>query len=805
MLKNYILTALRIMSRQKAYAAINIFGLSLGIAASLLIIIYVVDEMSYDSFHKDGENIYRVTTHGRFQGNEFDVTLSPAPMAQTLKDEVPEVADATRFGLFRTMPMQYEEANFTEARMLVADSNFFNFFSFQLIAGNPQTALQGPDKIVVTQSGARKYFGDENPIGKILLRGSERRASEITGVVADPPHNSHIAFDMILSAESWGYMKNEQWSSSNIYTYFKIHPGADPKKVQSALDVFIETKFGAEIERFLGFSFQHFKEQGNRAGYQIQALHDIHLHSNLQEEIKPTGNIQYLYIFGAIALFIIVIACINFMNLSTARSANRAKEVGVRKSIGAVRSRLMGQFLAESIMYSIISMLIALVIISLALEPFNILSGKQLSFGIFSNPMVILAIVMFTVLIGVIAGSYPAFYLTSFNPAIVLKGKVRAGAKRSGLRNGLVIFQFLVSISLIISSMVVYKQLQFMQNKNLGFDKENVINLLHTLSLGQNAKAFKDEVMSYADFKAASFANNLPPNISWNSVFRRPDTDQDFLCNLNFVDQEHLEAMGYEMLMGRFFSRDYPSDTAAVIINETAFRLMGWTELTDQKLSGFWGNNEQPVEKTIIGVIKDFNFESLRYTVRPLIMTLGNEPNFEMAIKLSAGNVADKIKLLEGIWKKHAPGAAFEYSFIDSNFEALFKAEQKMSNIILIFTILAISIACLGLFGLATFTAEQRSKEISIRKALGASIPNLVALLSKDFTRLVLIAFVIAGPLTYYIMSNFWLQNFAYRIEIDVLMILLAGMISIFIAWLTVSYQSFRTAASNPVEHLKSE
>ena len=805
MLKNYITTAFRIMSRQKAYAAINILGLSLGIAASLLIIIYVVDEMSYDRFHANGENIYRVSMHGKLQGNEFDVALSPAPMALGLKEEVPEVADALRFGLWRTMPMQYEDKSFTEGIMLVADSNFFSFFSFNVIAGNPETALKGSNKLVITQSNAKKYFGEEDPIGKILMMGSEKRACEVSAVVQDPPHNTHIDFDMILSGESWGYMNNDQWSSSNLYTYFKIHPGANPAKVQEALDRFIENKFGAEIERFLGFSFKQFKEQGNNAGYKMQALHDIHLQSNLQEEVKPTGSMQYLYIFAAIALFIIIIACINFMNLSTARSANRAKEVGVRKSIGAMRSRLIWQFLAESILYSIISMLIAMVIISVALQPFNLLSGKQLDFSLFAQPLVLISIIAFTLLIGIIAGSYPAFYLTSFNAAVVLKGKIRSGAKRSGFRNGLVIFQFLVSITLIISSMVVYRQLEYMQNKNLGFEKENVLNLLHTMSLGNNAKPFKDEVLSYADFIAASYANNLPPKINWNSVFRRQDTDQDFLCNLNFVDHDHLQAMGYEMALGRFFSREYPSDTAAIIINETAFRQMGWTELSGQKLSGFWGNNDQPVEKEIIGVIKDFNFESLHFNVRPLIMSLSNEPNYEMAIRLGPGNPAAKIKLLEDIWKKHAPGAAFEYSFVDSNFEALFKSEQKMSNIILIFTILAISIACLGLFGLATFTAEQRAKEISIRKAMGASVPNLISLLSKEFTKLVVIAFLIAGPLSYYIMQAYWLQNFAYRIEIDVFMILLAGILSILIAWLTVSYQSFKTATSNPVEHLKSE
>jgi putative ABC transport system permease protein len=806
MLKNYFLTAWRIMARQKGYTAINILGLSLGIAASILISIYIIDELSYDKFQKDGEYIYRVYMQGKLQDNEFLVAMSPAPMAQALKDEVPEVADAIRFGLFRTMPLQYEDNTFTEERMMVADPNFFDFFTFDLLQGDPKTALVGPDKLVITESGAKKYFGEENPLGKIILRGSEKRASEVTGVVADPPHNSHLAFDMILSGESWSYMKNEQWSSSNLYTYLKTHPGADPKKVQEALDIFITKYFGVEIEKFLGISMEQFKAAGNSAGFFMQPMLDIHLKSNLQEEIKPTGNIQYLYIFGAVALFIIIIACINFMNLSTARSANRAKEVGVRKSVGALRSKLVGQFLSESILYSLISTVIATILILILLRPFNNLSGKSLDLWIFLNPLVPLGLVVFAVLIGVLAGSYPAFYLTSFNPAHVLKGKIRNAAKRSSFRNGLVIFQFLVSISLIISSMVVYKQLQYMQNKNLGFEKENVINLLHTMSLGQNAKAFKDEVMSYAEFGPASFANSLPPNIDWNSVFKTSDTGQDFLCNLNFVDHEHLDAMGYKMVQGRFFSRDFISDSAAVILNETAFRQMGWTELDGgQRVGGFWGNNDEPVEKTVIGVIRDFNFESLHHTVRPLIMSLGSEPNNEMAIKMTPGNVAKKIALLETIWKKHSNGNAFEYSFIDANFNSLFKSEQKMGNIILVFTILAISIACLGLFGLAAYTTEQRSKEISIRKALGASLANLVTILSKDFTLLVLLAFVIAGPLSYYIMNQFWLKNFAYRIDIDILMIMGAGLISIVISWLTVSYQSFKTAASNPVDYLKND
>ncbi|MDX5477143.1 MAG: FtsX-like permease family protein, partial [Cyclobacteriaceae bacterium] len=405
------------------------------------------------------------------------------------------------------------------------------------------------------------------------------------------------------------------------------------------------------------------------------------------------------------------------MNLSTARSANRAKEVGVRKAVGAGQTKLILQFLSESLLYSLISTFLAVFIVLMVLEPFNNLSGKDLNLGIFLNPLVILALLVFAVLIGLMAGSYPAFYLTSFTPSTVLKGKVRHGVRRSSLRNGLVVFQFFISISLIISSMVVYKQLKHLQDVNLGFEKENVVNLYHTMSLGQNGKAFKDALMNNSEFVAASFANRLPPNVGWNSVFRNPETAQDFMCTLYIVDEDHLDAMGFKMADGRFFSKDFVSDSTAIIVNETAFKMMGWAELNGQRLSGFWGNNDEPVEKNIIGVIKDFNFESLHQSVRPLIISLSTVPNYEMAVKLSPGPVGKKLEVLEEIWKKHVNGAPFEFAFVDANFDALFKAEQKMGNIILVFTVLAISIACLGLFGLAAYTTEQRTKEISIRKA----------------------------------------------------------------------------------------
>ncbi|HEY9047759.1 MAG TPA: ABC transporter permease [Ohtaekwangia sp.] len=802
MIKNYLKTALRIMLRQKAYSAINISGLSIGIAASLLIILYVADELSFDRFHKDADRIYRVVFFGRLQGNDFTMATSPAPVAEAMVQEIPAVESSVRFGIWRTMPMSYGDKNFTEEYMAVADSNFFDFFTFPLVSGDAATALKGTNKIVLTQSTAKRYFGDENPIGKIILRGSEKTATEVTGVVQDAPSNSHIRFDMILSGETWDYLRsNTQWTSNNIYTYFKLRSDGDLHKVKTQLDGLVEKHMGAELEKYLGFSFSEFKKQGNNVGLNFQPMPDIHLTSNLSEEISANGNMQYIYIFMAIAVFIILIACINFMNLSTARSANRAKEVGVRKSIGAMTTRLIGQFLAESMIYSFISTILALLIIILVLNPFNTLSGKTLTLSLFANPVIAGGIVVFAIIVGFLAGSYPAFYLTAFKPVEVLKGKIRSGFKNSKLRNSLVVFQFMISIALILGSAVVYKQLKFMQEKNMGFDKENVIRLLHTWSLDKNGKAFKNELLQHPEFKNASYASNLPPNITWSNAWRKVGTEQDFLLNNCYVDVDHLAAMGYTMKDGRFFSRDFPTDSTAVILNESAFKLMGFERLENQTMYNY--NSDIPKHMTVIGVVKDFNYETLRNQVKPLVLILGGEPNGEMAIRLAPGDKEAQIKLLQDIWKKYST-SPFQYSFLDQDFDALFRAEQRMGQIILLFTLLTIFIACLGLFGLSTYVGEQRAKEISIRKVLGASVMQVMGILFKDFTLLIIIAFAIAAPLGWYLMQQ-WLQGFAFHTGIDTVTIILSGAASLLIATVTISFQSIRAARENPVKALKSE
>jgi putative ABC transport system permease protein len=801
MIKNYLTTAFRIMLRQKSYSMINIIGLSLGITASLLIILYVVDELSYDKFHRDADRAYRLSFAGRLEGNDFNGATSPAPVAPAIQAEIPEIEEAVRFGLWRTMPISFEDKAFTEKYFLVADSNFFKFFSFPVIHGDPATALKGVDKVAITQSAAKRYFGNENPIGKTLLRGSEKKATEVTAVIADAPANSHIQFDMILSGQSWNYMRDGNWTSNNLYTYFRIHPQADINKVKKQLDVMCEKNMGAELEKFLGMTFKEFRAKGNDIGLKTQPMLDIHLRSELSEEMVPGGNIQYVYIFIVIAAFIILIACINFMNLSTARSANRAKEVGVRKTIGAFRSRLIAQFIAESMIYSFISTILALAAMAMLIIPFNELAGKSLTLDLFLNPFFIVAIIAFTFLVGLIAGSYPAFYLTSFKPVDVLKGKVRAGFKNSTLRNTLVVAQFTISIALIIGSLVVYKQLTYMQEKDLGFRKENVIQLLHTWSLEKNAKAFKNELAQHPEFPAASYTNQTPPNITWTNAFRKGGSEQDYLLSVYHADHDQVNVMGFEMVQGRFFSRDFKSDSAAIVLNETAYKLMGFTQMEGSTVINY--SNDKPYPMNIIGVVKDFNFETLRNDVKPMAFILSGEPNGSIAIRLAKGNTVEQLHLLESIWKKYSSDP-FEYSFIDENYDALFRGEQRMSRIILIFTILTIVIASLGLFGLATYVAEQRAKEISIRKVMGASATQMLVLLSKDFTILISIAFVIAAPVGWYFMNS-WLEGFAYHVGIDASIIIIAGVTAMAIALITISFQSVRAARENPVKALKME
>jgi len=808
MFTNYVKVAVRNILKYKTYSFINVFGLAVGMASSMLIMLYIFDELSYDRFQNDADRIFRIGSRGQFEGSEFKSAVSSAPVAGAMLREIPAVETATRFGWWRAMPMRYNDKSFIETRSLVADANFFQFFSFPLLSGNPATALKGTNKVVLTETSAKRFFGEENPVGKIIFRGEDRITTEVTGVVKDVPSNSHLQFDMIFSGETWPYLQNDHWSNTSLYTYVKLHSPADAAEVKVTLDELTEKNMGPELEAILGLSPQAFKAKGNSFGFFLQPLLDIHLKSDLESEITPHGNMQYIFIFGAVAAFLLLIACINFMNLSTARSATRAKEVGVRKSVGAGRSRLMGQFLSESMLYSFIATFLALAIMGLVLDPFNTLAGKNLQITWLLQPAALVALVIFALITGLIAGSYPAVYLTAFKPMDVLKGKVSAG-QNSSLRNSLVVFQFMISIVLILGSLVVYRQLKYMQEINLGFDKENVIDVNNGWSLGDKVEAFKNELALHPEFRNTSLASGLPPHITDGNLFRKGGTQQDIDLHVVTVDAEHLAAMGYAMAAGRFFSADFPSDSMAIVLNETAYKQLGFDQIEGNTVINF--NAETPVSFKLIGVIKDFNFENLRNPIKPMAMLLGGgqnntmvrQANHSVAVRVAPGDVSKAIDTLERIWKKYS-ASPFEFTFLDQNIDAMFRSEQRMSKIVLIFTVLTMAIACLGLFGLATYMGEQRGKEISIRKVLGASVFQVLMLLLKDFTLLIGIAFVIAAPIGWYLIGH-WLQEFVYHIDVSVWMILAAGISSLLIAVLTIGFQSIRVARENPVKSLKSE
>ncbi|MEQ9592551.1 MAG: FtsX-like permease family protein, partial [Cyclobacteriaceae bacterium] len=643
--------------------------------------------------------------------------------------------------------------------------------------------------------------GDPSPLGKIILYGTRSVACEITGIVQDPPANSHFTYDMIQSFETWEGSKRNQYTSNSSYTYYRIAPNAS-SDLQSKFDALVDKYVGPEIQQFLGITMDEFRQQGGAYRYVPEPLTDIHLKSTFGDQILPNGNIQYLYIFGAIGLFIIVIACINFMNLATARSANRAKEVGIRKTIGAVKGRLIAQFFSESILYALLSLLIALFTVWILLPLFNQLAGKSITISALFSTQFLFGMISLVALVGLGAGIYPAVYLTSFQPVEVLKGKIRAGFKSSGIRSFLVTLQFTISIVLIICTLIVFQQVDYIQNKNLGFSKENVLVIDNVNKLGTNKVAFKDILSKQEGITNVSYSQYVQPRIGNSSVFRPSgESSEDILFTFNTIDEDHLATMKMELAQGRNFSKDITSDSMAVIMNEAAFNLIGWDNIEGKEIREY--REEGLIPYNVIGVVRDFNFESLRNKVRPLLFFYAPE-NQMISIQLSGINLQEKVKFIGEQWKQLSGGAPYDYTFIDQEFDALFRAEQRMSTIFTVFTILAIAIACLGLLGLASFTAEQRAKEIGIRKVMGSTVTQVVVLLSKGFTRLVIISFLIAAPLSYYGMST-WLEGFAYRIDINLWTVLIGGVTALVIAWLTISYQSFKAAKANPAQSLRSE
>ena len=791
------------MLRQKGFSIINVAGLTIGITCSLLIILYIYDELSYDKFHPHAERIYRVGFKGVLEGKKFNSAQTGTLVAEGLQSEIAEIESTLRMASWETFPVRYKDKAFTEPKLLLVDENFFKFFNFKLVEGHPDSVLQGERSLVITESTAKRYFnykgkGDRGPIGEIFSL-AQGYTAKVTGIAEDPPLNSHFHFTILLSVRSYTDTNPGDWMTGTVYTYFKIKPEARIENVSSKFNAIIEKKVSEEREHI---DLGNFKSEGNELTFFAQPLLDIHLKSQFNEELEPNMNVQYLYTFGSIALFIVLLACINFMNLSTARSASRAKEVGIRKAVGAPYNRLMAQFLFESYLYIFISIVLSILFIVALLPVFNFFTHKQISFSILIHPVFLIGSFLCILLVGLLAGSYPAFYLSHFSPVEVLKGRLREQLRSYGIRNGMVIFQFFISSVLIISTLVLYLQIRYIQKANVGFDKENIINLLHTRNLGKHGAAFKKELISKLEISSASYVNRLPPQVDWEFVFKPVDSEKEYLFVVYEMDYDHLETMRYEMSDGRFFSPQFPSDSNAVILNETAAHKLGLDGYNGKKLTT---NYDVPKrEREVIGTIKDFNFQSLKEPIQPLAIVLGHQPNWEMAIRLSSrGNAEEKVTLIKSLWRKFTD-APFEYTYLDKNFEAKHATEKRIGLIFLLFTSLAIFIACLGLFGLATFTAEQRTKEIGIRKVLGATVTEITIMINQDFMRLVGIANLLAWPIAWWPMNS-WLEEFAFRISFPWWVFIVAGTLTLVIAFLSISFQAVRAARGNPVKSLRDE
>lgn len=808
MFKNYFRVAFRNLWKNKQFSAINILGLAIGLATCLLIMIYVLDELSYDRFNADAERIYRVDGDIRFGGTHYLIATVAAPVGPTLKQDYPEVEEVTRFRNYGGLLVRKGTLNIKEDKAIYADSSLFRVFSLPLIAGNPATALKEPHTVVITEKIARKYFNSTDVVGHSLLM-NDAASYRVTGVMKEIPGQSHVNFDFFVSLSESEESKRSNWLSNNFNTYILLKKGTDLHKMDARLGEMVNKYALPQVSTVLHTSKEELASAGNYIRYGLMPLTDIHLHSNKVFELTPNSSIQYVYIFSAIAMFILLIACVNFMNLSTARSSNRAKEVGIRKVMGSLRGQLITQFLAESMLISLIAMFLALGIAGLLLPYFNTLAGKEMSIGLFANPWLAPVLLGLAIFVGLLAGSYPAFFLSAFRPVLVLKGTIASGFRTGLLRNFLVVFQFSISIFLIVGTMVIYNQLSYIRNKRIGFDRDQVLIIKNTQPLGNQTRSFRQDILTLNGVKGGTATSYLPTSTNRNDepLFLDPTLGQESAVSMQtwFVDDQYIPVLGMEVVKGRNFSKDFPTDSQGIVINEAAARLIGLKDPINQKIYELDGNLESKKVNTytIIGVVKDFNFNSLREQVTPLALFL-QEDRGSIAFRVHSNNMQGLIAQVEEKWKSMVPTQPFSYSFMNDDFNALYKSENRMGRIALSFSILAIFIACLGLFGLAAYAAEQRTREIGIRKVLGATVTNIINLLSRDFLKLVMIAILFACPLGWWVMHH-WLQDFAYRITISWYVFGLAALLAILIALLTVSFQAIRAALANPVKSLRSQ
>ncbi|MUP46498.1 FtsX-like permease family protein [Gramella sp. BOM4] len=803
MISNYLKTGWRNIIKNRGTFMVNIIGLALGIASVIMIMLYVSSELSYDRFNKKADRIARVVFRANINGEEMNEAVVMAPVAQTLENDIPEVTDATRLAKSHNNRLEYNGTYYGQSNMGYVDPNFFQVFTLPIINGDQRTPLDKPNTVVISETLAKNIFGSGDPVGKVIRVTNRDESYTVTAVMQDIPENSHFHFDILASTLGYVNAKKTTWMQSDFFTYLVLKEDADIAEVEAKLPAITRKYMGPQMIDAIGMSYEEFQKD-NDLGLFLQPLTDIHLHSDFSDAttLEQGGDIKYIYIFSIVAIFMLVIACINFMNLATASASKRSKEVGIRKVLGSNKKQLIYQFLAEAFISALIATVLAIVIFAISLPGFNQLAGKNIEFYSLLKPVYVLCLIGLILLITVLAGGYPAFYLSSFNPLHALKSKFSGSGKNSGIRSGLVVFQFVISAGLILATLVVKEQMSYIQNKDLGYEKDQLLVVHNTYLLENNEDNFIQEIKNNPRVENLTHSAYVPAGESYNEaggIFLKGE----FLRRMYFynVDENYIPTMGMELLAGRNFSKDYGNESNNVIINEKAAEALGFGQSAIGKT--FQRDTHEGLQDLhVIGIIKDFNWKSLHKEIDPLILKMN--PHGGIIIKSKTADMSGIIEVLNSDWNSYNPKEALNYSILDDSFNHTYLKEQKMGTILTLFAILTIIVACLGLFGLVTFTAQQRFKETGIRKVLGSSASQIVALLSKDFIKLVGISFLIAFPLSYYLMNK-WLQDFAFRIEIKWWLFLLAATITLGIAFLTIGIKSFKAANMNPVKSLKIE
>lgn len=808
MFSNLLKHSIRSFKRQRAYIIINILGLSIGIACSLLIALFVINEAGYDRFNAKKDRIVRLILNGKIGGQELTAAYTSAPMGPTMAKEFPEVEDFLRMNGTGPTVVEYDNQTFTEDHLVEADSSFFNFFSIPVLKGDPNNVLNAPHRIVLSESTAKKIFGDVNPIDKALKVGNDSVRYIVSGIMGDVPGNSHFEANMISSFMTDPGSRNPVWLSNSYSTYLLLKPNSTMKSVDEKIPDLLIKYVGPEVQRFMGISMDDFIKQGNKYRFYCQKLTDIHLDPLIQQMFKQPSDPKYLIIFGSIAILIVIIAAINFMNLSTAQAARRAKEVGIKKIGGSSRGMLVTQFLSESFILSFVSLIIALVIIRLTLPYFNNLLGTKLVLNLFAAWYILPLLLLFAVVVGFLAGSYPAFFLSSFNPYEVLKGSMKNSMKNGRLRKVLVVFQFTVSILLIVGTLIMYRQIKYMLNKDVGFNKEQLIVINRAEALGPKVRSFKDAVKGITGVINIASSTAVPGrNNNNNGYGLEGRKDESFLMQTNWVDYDYLSTYGMTLAAGRNFNESFSTDQNACIINESAVKDFSIKDIEKTRfIQPQPGAKDNANYLQVIGVVKNFNFESLRNPIGPYVFCFKNDyMQFGyLTVKLSAQNYSKTITEIENKWKEFTANTPLQYYFVDADFEQMYNQERQNAQMAVIFSILAILIASLGLFGLTSFTVEQRTKEIGVRKAMGSTVAGIYVAISKEIVILVSISALLAWPLIYYVAGK-WLENFYYRISLGAFSFIAGLSIAFGIAIMTISYRILRAARVNPAQSLKYE